>query len=351
MNELRMYDSCRTQPIIYGNTTVCTSYQLSEWMDVNTDIIMKLFIDNQKDFIEHEHYIFLNELNCYLWTRSAAIRFARMINTDAAWNAIENIIPVYFSPQSNIKNSVPTRQAYTIDSREVAEMVGKEHNKLLRDIREYISQLGQANIGQSEFFTENTYISSQNKVMPCFQITKEGCEFIAHKLTGIKGTAFTARYIKKFHEMEDIIAAGGNSSQEYTAYKEMPAAPQNIHVQAAVRAIQSLINEGFTIQQTIRGEDFKEPFLGYSDDAGSIYIKPSLLYDRYCSLISGTALSRGAFYQILDEAGLIRKNNKDWVHNRHGYSPYIHITCKNLKQYPFLRFRHEVLASFGLLPM
>lgn len=39
MNELRMYDSCRTQPIIYGNTTVCTSYQLSEWMDVNTDTI------------------------------------------------------------------------------------------------------------------------------------------------------------------------------------------------------------------------------------------------------------------------------------------------------------------------
>ena len=33
-----------------------------------------------------------------------------------------------------------------IDSREVAEMVGKEHNKLLRDIREYISQLGQAKI-------------------------------------------------------------------------------------------------------------------------------------------------------------------------------------------------------------
>ena len=27
-----------------------------------------------------------------------------------------------------------------LDSREVAEMVGKEHNKLLRDIRVYITQ-------------------------------------------------------------------------------------------------------------------------------------------------------------------------------------------------------------------
>lgn len=350
MNELRMYDSCRTQPIIYGNTTVCTSYQLSEWMDVNTDTIMKLFIDNQKDFIEHEHYIFLNELNCYLWTRLAAIRFARMTNTDAAWNAIENIIPEYFSLVHTAERKA-SKQTYALDSREVAEMVEKPHNELLKDIRRYCKQLGQGKIPQSDFFTESTYKNSQNKVMPCYQVTKKGCEFVAHKLTGTKGTIFTARYINRFHEMEDIIAAGGNSSPEYTAYKEMPAAPQNIHVQAAVRAIQSLINEGFTIQRTIRGEDFREPFLGYSDDAGSIYIKPSLLYDRYCSLIPGTALNRGAFYQILDEAGLIRKNNKDWVHNRHGYSPYIHITCKNLKQYPFLRFRHEVLASFGLLPM
>lgn len=133
------------------------------------------------------------------------------------------------------------------------------------------------------------------------------------------------------------------------ASKEIPAAPPNIHVQTAIRAIQSLIHEGYAIQRTIRGEDFKEPFLGYYDDAGSVYIKPALLYDRYCSMIPGAALNRGAFYQILDESGLIRKNSKDWIHKRHGYSPYIHLTCKSLKQYPFLRFRKESLAKHGLL--
>lgn len=171
---------------------------------------------------------------------------------------------------------------------------------------------------------------------------------MAHKLTGIKGTAFTARYIKRFHEMEQILSSGAPVSP-YPASKEIPAAPPNIHVQTAIRAIQSLINEGYAIQRTIRGEDFKEPFLGYYDDAGSVYIKPTLLYDRYCSMIPGTALNRGAFYQILDESGLIRKNSKDWIHKRHGYSPYIHLTCKNLKQYPFLRFRKESLAKHGLL--
>lgn len=33
-------------------------------------------------------------------------------------------------------------------------------------------------------------------------VTKKGCEFIAHKLTGQKGTEFTAKFINRFHEME-----------------------------------------------------------------------------------------------------------------------------------------------------
>ena len=92
-----------------------------------------------------------------------------------------------------------------IDSREVAEMVGKAHNDLLKDIRRYCEQLGQGNIPQSDFFTESTYQNSQNKTMPCYLVSKKGCEFIAHKLTGIKGTEFTAKYINRFHDMEEAI--------------------------------------------------------------------------------------------------------------------------------------------------
>lgn len=89
-----------------------------------------------------------------------------------------------------------------LTSLEVSQMVGKDHSKLLRDIRNYVSQLGEAKIGFTDFFTESTYITEQNKTMPCFLVTKKGCEFIAHKLTGQKGTEFTAQYINRFHEME-----------------------------------------------------------------------------------------------------------------------------------------------------
>lgn len=93
-----------------------------------------------------------------------------------------------------------------LDSREVADMIGKEHSKLLRDIKRYTSQLAEAKIGLSDFFREGTYKDLNNQMRPCYKITKKGCEFIAHKLTGTKGTEFTARYINRFHEMEDVIA-------------------------------------------------------------------------------------------------------------------------------------------------
>lgn len=93
----------------------------------------------------------------------------------------------------------------TISSIEVAEMVGKEHKNIMRDVRNYVSELNQLKIEPVDFFTDSTYIDSKGETRPCYNITKKGCEFIAHKLTGIKGTEFTARYINRFHDMESQI--------------------------------------------------------------------------------------------------------------------------------------------------
>lgn len=90
----------------------------------------------------------------------------------------------------------------TISSLEVAEMVGKTHADLLKDIRRYTGQLAEGKISSGDFFTESTYLDANNQNRPCYEVTKKGCEFIAHKLTGQKGTEFTARYINRFHEME-----------------------------------------------------------------------------------------------------------------------------------------------------
>lgn len=91
----------------------------------------------------------------------------------------------------------------TLDSREVAEMVDKQHSHLLRDINTYIRHtLTNPKLDSLEFFAKSTYLDGKGETRPCYQITKKGCEFIANKLTGQKGTIFTAIYINKFHEME-----------------------------------------------------------------------------------------------------------------------------------------------------
>lgn len=101
----------------------------------------------------------------------------------------------------------------TLDSREVAEMIEKEHSKLLRDLRRYEEQFIEAKIGFNDFFRNSEYKDSIGRTLPCYRITKKGCEFIAHKLTGIKGTLFTARYINRFHEMQNALVPKAAESE------------------------------------------------------------------------------------------------------------------------------------------
>lgn len=63
-----------------------------------------------------------------------------------------------------------------IDSRDVAVMVEKNHKDLLRDIRGYVGIMeksGERKVAPSDFFILSTYISEQNKELPCYLITKK----------------------------------------------------------------------------------------------------------------------------------------------------------------------------------
>lgn len=103
-----------------------------------------------------------------------------------------------------------------LTSMEVAQMVEKEHKQILKDIRRYTQQFNEGKISPVDFFTESTYIDGKGENRPCYLVTKKGCEFIAHKLIGTKGTIFTARYINRFHEMETQLETGIN--QELLMY-------------------------------------------------------------------------------------------------------------------------------------
>ena len=97
-----------------------------------------------------------------------------------------------------------------VDSRGVAEMVDRNHKDLLRDIRNYVEILEKSNerkIAPNEFFIESSYKDSIGRTLPCYLLTKKGCDMVANKMTGEKGVLFTAAYVTAFEVMRQRMAA------------------------------------------------------------------------------------------------------------------------------------------------
>ncbi|WP_410406205.1 phage antirepressor KilAC domain-containing protein [Lactobacillus crispatus] len=93
-----------------------------------------------------------------------------------------------------------------LDSRDVAEMISKDHKHLMRDIRLYTKDLEDSpKLDPHQFFIPSTYTSKQGKVLPNYLLTKQGCEFVANKMTGKKGNQFTAQYVSLFNSMKKTI--------------------------------------------------------------------------------------------------------------------------------------------------
>lgn len=89
-----------------------------------------------------------------------------------------------------------------VDSRQVAEMIGKDHAMLMRSIRNYEEILATAKLQAPDFFIKSSYLDNQGKLRPCYKLTRKGCDMVANKLTGEKGVLFTAEYVTRFEEME-----------------------------------------------------------------------------------------------------------------------------------------------------
>lgn len=81
-------------------------------------------------------------------------------------------------------------------SLDIAEIVGKEHKNVMRDIRNEIESLG-SEIGQL-IFEQSSYINSQNKEQPCYKFGKDGAMQLALKYDAV--TRF--KVIKRIEELE-----------------------------------------------------------------------------------------------------------------------------------------------------
>lgn len=99
----------------------------------------------------------------------------------------------------------------TITTLEIAEMMEVKHWQILRKldgtkkVKGIIQILSDNKIVVADFFQESSYKDEQGKERPCYKVTKLGCDFLANKFNGEKGIVFTARYVKRFADMEEAI--------------------------------------------------------------------------------------------------------------------------------------------------
>jgi len=85
-----------------------------------------------------------------------------------------------------------------MSSMEIAELTGKDHANVLKDIRRI---LGEAGIDAVRF--NGIYLDAQNKERPCYHLPKLECDLV------VSGYSVKYRFaiIKRWHELEEAVKA------------------------------------------------------------------------------------------------------------------------------------------------
>ena len=150
---------------------------------------------------------------------------------------------------------VEQNNEFYVDSREIAEMVGKRHTDLLRDIDNYLSVILQnAKLRSADFFVASSYTSNNNNTYKCYLLTKKGCDMVANKMTGSKGVMFTAMYVDAFHKMDEHIK---QQAQISTPTSQLEAIKMFVQIQEEQQAFNQRIENEVTGIRNIVGIETK----------------------------------------------------------------------------------------------
>lgn len=135
-----------------------------------------------------------------------------------------------------------------VSSLYVAKVFKKEHNKVLRDIRELdcSEEFRLSNFGQS------SYANEQGKKQPCCAMTRDGFVFLCMGYRGKKAAMFKELYIKRFNEMERFIKA------LVMARKDFPLLTENIKLLHDSPKPYHFSNECDMINRIVTGLSAKE---------------------------------------------------------------------------------------------
>lgn len=195
-----------------------------------------------------------------------------------------------------------------IDSREVAEMMEVQHSDVLRklggrkDRRGYVQILAESQMAVGDYFIKSTYRDENNQERPCYKITRLGCDFLANKFTGEKGILFTARYVKRFNEMEQVIQNHIPQGKELLALAVLEAQKTIEELQGDRQRLIEEVN----VKNQVIGE--LKPKADYTD---KILKNPGLV--TITQIAKDYGMSGQEMNQKLHELGIQFKQSGQWL--------------------------------------
>jgi len=141
-----------------------------------------------------------------------------------------------------------------VDSRMVAEVFGKNHYDVLRNIKRII---GDESGFSSEFternFAVSRYFDSTGRKQPCYLMTRDGFTTLVMSFTGKKADAFKEWYINRFNEMEQQILKLQSLREQFPllteALKAMAEEPEKPYIYSNEMNMLNRIALGVTAKQ------------------------------------------------------------------------------------------------------
>lgn len=160
-------------------------------------------------------------------------------------NTPNNLAP-RFSQSENVART-------TMSSREIADLTGKRHDHVMRDIRNMLSEL---KITDPKF--GGTYMDGSGRSMPCFHLDRELTE------TLVTGYSIPLRHkvIRRLHELEDAQAAKPVAMPSYAEALRLYADQieqtavlrvENHQQATKIHSLENLFKEGMTHTQFCKG--------------------------------------------------------------------------------------------------
>lgn len=171
-------------------------------------------------------------------------------------------------------------------SKIIAEVFGKEHKNVLRDIQNLLesAEIGQLNFGLS------SYTNSQNKQQPLYVIDRDGFMLLGMGFTGKEALVFKIGLIKAFNAMETELIK------------------RNSTPMSMIETLQIALAQAIEIEEQKKLIEVTKPKVEYFDN---VLQSDTLITTTI--IASDLGYSAVAFNKLLHGLGIQKKTGNQWV--------------------------------------